>query len=227
MKTWLHSTCIAALLLWAACPLRAETVLLEETFDGPVGTPLNGWHGWSGDEGVVISRIIIDKGHSASWAGDGQFPGVSKTFSPTIQNGSVYVLTATLSAFDANGSYADVRLATSGVKKASHVGVAAGYRDLVFEQNAPADGPIVRTPQTAETMDVRMVVSDDSIACYHRNHGEATWILDGTLKAQNRLSAYNTIIVAGGTSPGRSRGGGIDSIRLTVEPRGSTKDRSP
>jgi hypothetical protein len=221
MTTRVQPTWAVVFLMLAACPLRADTVLLEETFEGAVGKPVNGWNGWLGDEGVVISRTVIDQGNSAGWAGDGEWPTISKKVPHTPRKGEIYVLTATLSAFDANGSYAEIRLATSSDKKAEHVGVAAGYRDLTFEQNAPREGPIVQVPQTAETMDVRMVVSDDDIACYYRNHGESTWTLGGSLKALNPMAAYNTVVIGGGTMRGRSPGGGIDSIQLTAEAGGS------
>ena len=221
MNAQLKSAWVSVLMLAAAFPLRADAVLLDETFDGIVGKSVGGWNGWTGDAGVVISKTVIDRGNSAGWAGDDHvpFPAVKKTFSYSPRNGDTYVLTATLCALDANGSYAEIRLAGAGGTKAKHAGVAIGYRDLIFEQNAPTEGPVIQTPQTAETMDVRMVVSDDAVVCHYRNHGESAWTLGGTLKAHNPIGAYNTVIVIGGTVPGRSRGGGIDNLRLTVEPQ--------
>jgi hypothetical protein len=198
--------------------LSAETVLLQESFEGPVGKPVAGWNGWTGDAGVVISPVVIDQDNSITWAGDVEWPVVCKPFAHVPGKGEVYVLTATLNAPDATGAYADVRLSTGQKGLDHHVAAQLGYRGLSFEQNHNYDGTGIRIDQSAPTMDVRLVASDTTIACYYRNHGESGWTLAGRLKALNAMSAYHTVMIAGGVAAGRSVGGGVDNIQLAVRP---------
>lgn len=210
MKRFLSLLVVAAM----ACSSYADTVLLEEGFEGPVGTALSGWNGWTGDAGVVISPIVMDQGNSAAWAGKDEWPVVSKSFSHAPGEAEQYVLTATLSAPDEKGAYADVRLATATTRNAKHVGAQLGYKNLYFQQDNACNGTEIGVPQSAATMDVRLVVSNDTIDCYYRNHGESTWMHAGVLKATNAISSYNAVTIAGGIAAGRSGGGGVDNIGL-------------
>jgi hypothetical protein len=206
------------LLLAMVCASHADTVLLEEGFEGTVGGVVAGWNGWTGDPGVVVSNIVIDQGNSAAWAGVDEWPVVSKSFFHTPDDAEQYVLTATLSAPDAKGAYADVRLATAAAKNAKHVGAQLGYRDLYFQQDNACDGTAIRISQSAATMDVKLIVTDGRIDCFYRNHGATDWLHAGTLKATNPMKSYNSVSVAGGIAAGRSPGGNIDSIRLVAIP---------
>lgn len=192
----------------------ADTVVLDEGFDGPAGTAINGWNNWAGDAGIAISGIVIDQGHSAAWGGGKEWPNVAKSFSYTPAESEEFVLTATLSAPDAKGAYSEIRLATDVTKKANHVGAQLGYRELIFQRDNACDGTEIRVPQTAATIDVQLVVSSSAIECFYRNHGESAWRHAGTLKGLHAISSYNAVTIAGGTAAGRSGGGNIDSIRL-------------
>jgi hypothetical protein len=207
-------------ILATACPLRADTILLRENFEGVVGKSVNGWNGWKGDPGIVISDVVIDDGNSATWTGNVEWPAVSRSFQHTPAPGDEYILTATLSAPDSGGAYADLRFATGDGGKAKHAGAQLGYRDLYFQQDNATSGTVIRITQTAMTMDVRLVVSDDHIDCFYRNHGEPSWTSGGRLKAANRMVSYNTVTVVGGVVPGRSVGGGADNIQLAVRQGG-------
>lgn len=202
---------IALALARFAC---ADTVVLDERFDGPAGMMIDGWNGWTGDAGIVISGIVVDQGNSAAWAGEKEWPVVAKSFSYTPAESEEFVLTAALSAPDAKGAYSEIRLATNVTKKANHVGAQLGYRELIFQRDNACDGTEIRVPQTAATMDVRLVVSTSAIECFYRNHGESAWMHAGSLKGLHTISSYNVVTIAGGTAAGRSGGGNIDSIRL-------------
>ena len=208
MKTFLTAWIVAA----TVCPSYAETVVLQEDFDGPAGTALNGWNGWTGNGGAVISSTVIDRGNCAAWTGDVYYTFASKGFTHTLRSGEQYVLTATLHAPDAARTYADVRLAASGGRAAKHVVAALGYHELLFTQNGIYDDTMIRAPHSAATMDVRLVVSESNVACYYRNHGESAWTLAGNAKALNSVSAYNTIAIGND----RKLLGAVDSIRLTA-----------
>jgi hypothetical protein len=214
------------MILAIACPLTADTVLLQETFEGPAGKSVNGWNGWTGDPGIVISNMVIDQGNSITWTGDVEWPAVSKRFQHTPAAGEQYILTATLNAPDAKGAYADVRLAVGDGNKARHVGAQFGYRNLYFEQDNSVDGITICIDQTAITMDVRLVVTDEQIECFHRNHGETAWTNAGRMKATNRVSSYNTVTIVGGVVPGRSVGGGVDNLDLVVQKASSKAEPS-
>jgi hypothetical protein len=201
-------------------PVCADTVLIQESFDGVVGKAVSGWNGWTGDPGIVISDVVIDEGNSTISTGNVEWPAVSKKFQHKLAPREEYVLTATLNAPDSKGAYADLRLAVGDTGKAKHVGAKFGYGSLYFGQ----DNSIKQTisiVQSAMTMDVQLVASDEHIDCYYRNHGESAWKLGGRLKATSKIASYDTVTIVGGVVAGRSVGGGVDSVRLIVRSMGA------
>jgi hypothetical protein len=215
MKPW-HILLMAIATAW---PVRADTVLVQEDFDATAGKLVDGWNGWTGNSGVVISKTTIDRGKSATWNGNVQWPFACKAFSYKPRAGEQYEFVATLHVSNANGGYADVRLVTTNGTSGKHVAAQIDKGVLGFEQNGEYNEPngefiknYIHLAQTAATMDVRMVVSDDGVQCYYRNHGAAQWQYAGKLEPRNPLAAYNNVMVCG-----RRVGGNIDSIRLAVK----------
>jgi hypothetical protein len=200
------------MIVLTAWPVCADTVLVQEDFEAPTASLVDGWNGWTGNGGIVISKTVIDRGNSAAWNGRVEWPFASKSFSHSPREREQYEFVATLNMSDADGGYSDVRLVTSDKTDGKHVAAQIDKGVLGFEQNGDYEGPYVHLSQTAATMDIRLVISDSSVECYYRSHGEAEWRSAGTLKAQNALAAYNHVMVIG-----RRVGGNVDSIRLTVK----------
>lgn len=202
----------------AAWPAQADTVLVQEDFDAPAGKPVDGWDGWSGNSGAVISKTIIDRGNSVTWNGKVQWPFACKPFSYKPRVKEQYELVATLHVSDADGGYADVRLVDSNTTGGKHLAAQIDKGLLGFEQNGEyyeANGELaknyLRVAQTAATMDVRLLISDRGVQCYYRNHGVMNWEYAGQLEARNTLASYTHVMVIG-----RQVGGSVDSLRLTV-----------
>ena len=57
------------IVLAIAMPLCADTTVLSENFNGTAATDINGWNGWAGANGLVISSNLLDAGNSAAWSG--------------------------------------------------------------------------------------------------------------------------------------------------------------
>lgn len=214
--------CIVLAIVATAWPVHADTVLIQEDFEGPVGGLVDGWNGWMGNGGVVISKTTIDRGTSVTWNGSATWPFVSKPFSYSPHAGEQYELIATLNTSDADGGYSDIRLVASVDSDRSngmHVAAQIDKGVLGFEQNGEyydANGEFIknyiRVAQSAATMDVRLIISDSEVQCYYRNRGATTWEFAGVLEARNALATYNSVRVGG-----RRVGGNIDSIRLVVK----------
>jgi hypothetical protein len=217
------------IVLATACPLCGDTILVQEDFEAPAGGLVDGWNGWAGNSGVVISKTTIDRGKSASWIGSVEWPYAAKRFSYSPRAGEQYELVATLNLSDAEGGYSDVRLVASDKTDGKHVAAQIDKGVLGFEQNGEytdatgaASKSYIHVAQTAATMDIRLVVSDRSVGCYYRGHGEAAWQFAGTLPARNALAAYTHVMVIG-----RRVGGSVDSIRFTVKPADSREASEP
>lgn len=198
-----------------ASPLYANTTILQEDFSGTAGNSVAGWNGWTGDSGLVISSTVIDGGNSLGWPGTGT-PAVlkvGKTFSYTPGLWEAYVLTATLSTTAASGYYTGVVLGNTGGPYATpNVGLLISGGTLYFFQNEDT-GNGIHIPQSATTVDIKIVLSDAQTACcYYRGHGATDWIYAGGFVTGNALSSYNRITVFGEIGyPGN-----VDTITLTA-----------
>jgi hypothetical protein len=203
-----------------AWPAYADTILLQEDFEAPAGKLVDGWNGWVGNGGVVISKTAIAQGMSVTWNGSVKWPFASKSFSYMPHAGEQYELVATLSvvnvAGDPTGGYADVRLSSSNDTASKHVAAQIDKGVLGFEQNAEYYEPngdfsknYIHVAQTAATIDVRLLISDRHVQCYYRDHGVPKWEFAGTLYARNPLTTYKTLTIGG-----RRVGGNVDSMQL-------------
>ena len=200
-------------------PLYAETELLYEDFEGAdPGTLINTLSGWSGVDEMVISSTLVDQGQSAGYTGTA-WPKVSKAFTPSAA--PAHVLTGTLSAPGTAGNYAHVQLKDSTIpagKARLHVNL--GYNELTFGYllGDGSYGDYVKVPQALTPMDFKAVISGSVFDAYWRLNGESEWTYAGNSTATG-LGGVDMVyfdlvelIGHGGLD------GGIDTIRLVVEP---------
>jgi hypothetical protein len=207
-------TVFVVVCLVVSSPLFADTILLQEDFEGGVAdTKIDGHNGWSGDANVMFDATVIDQGQSAGCDGASPtWPGAQKAFSHTIAAGESYVLTGTLLAQGTTGQYADLRLNNSTAN--TFVQFALGYGDLLLG-NGEIDIRAPR-PQATTPIDVKGVFGDNTVAGYYRAHGDSTWLSMGTLALPTgsgyALAGYDQVAIHfHGGYPGE-----IDTIQLTA-----------
>ncbi len=212
MKTLLQVLVFA---LAIASPLFADTVILQEDFEGALpGTTVDGYNGWSGFDPIVISGTALDSGQSADWSGgsDSWATRVTKGFTHTPVAGEIYTLTATLLSPQSSVTDAELHIRSSADPENQMQGVSICYGDMQFGV-MNSSNVIKITPQPTTATDVKFVLQGDSSDFYYKAHGDSTWISAGGFTSLGwSISAYDQITISGHGG----YAGGIDSILLTA-----------
>lgn len=213
MKTFVSVLVVLAL---TAASSLAETVLLQEDFNGTVGTSVaDGVSGWAGAAGIVRSSDTLDVGNSASWAGgSAAWLSVDKTFTHTSVAGETYTLTATLYAPGTGGEDAEIHIRNSSDPYNQGLGAAIAYGSLNFALPNVENYFVIRPQPTAAT-DVKLVMQGTTADFFYRTHKSSDpdpWTHAGQKTGLGwSCSVYDEVHI--GAHGGYA--GGIDSILLT------------
>lgn len=210
MKTFVSVLVVLAL---AAVPSLADTILLQEDFNGTDGTSVaDDVSGWTGASNIVRSSAILDQGNSAAWPSEPAWPSIKKGFTHTPVQGEIYTLTATIYSPASTGTDVLVALRKSSDPIQQVAGAEMGYGDLHFGvPNVDYWVPVV-APQPLTATDVKLVLQGNQADLYYRLHGAPAWTYVGQKTGIGwSISVYDEVMIGGhGGLPG-----GIDSVLLT------------
>ena len=195
-------------------PLRAELVLSEDFEGAGPGTAVNGYNGWSGDDGILISDNTIDQGQSAEAGvkvGDNWAVEVYKSFSYDLGSDQRYVLSATLYAPAPSNEYAQLSVIKEPGSDEDAVLLMLGYGDLIcsYENAGMANYQELRVSYPGEIWDVKAEIAEGQTDFYYRAHGEPDWVSIGSIDA-GVPSLYQYVNVKGHNG----YFGGIDTVVL-------------
>jgi hypothetical protein len=210
MKTLLSALAVVALM---AAPVLAETIILQENFDGDVGTPVaDGVTGWTGNSNIVRSGTVLDQGNSADWPSEPAWPQLKKSLNHTPVAGEIYTLTATIYSPAPSGTDVVIVLRNSQDPTQQVAGAEMGYGDLHFGvPNVGYWAPVI-APQPLTATDVKLVLQGNQADMYYRENGAPGWTFVGQkTDIGYSIAVYDELMIGGHGG----LAGGIDSVLLT------------
>lgn len=209
MKIFLSVLTVLAL---TAAPALAETVLLQENFDGTVGSSVADGVNWTGPTSIVRSSDLLDSGNSATWAdGSTAWPAIVHAFANVPNATDIYTLTATLYSPTTGGTDAELHIRSSSDPVNTLQGVSICYGSMDF--GVINQSTIKIKPQPTAATDVKLVLQGTTSDYYYRAHGATDWIHAGQKTGLGwSIAAYDQIAICGHGG----NAGGIDSILLTT-----------